>query len=117
MKIIIKINEDNTIETELDTAIPIDLFLNATASVQLGAMRTYISNLPPEAQEEEIGNLYDLYNFTASALLSEFAPDLELRPDLTEQAILEAEQMLLKKHKHKRKQKYYNKPKNLQKDN
>lgn len=41
------------------------------------------------------GMLYDFYNVNASNLLNTFAPELEQHPDLTAQAILEAENRLI----------------------
>lgn len=48
-----------------------------------------------QAAREEI---YDDYNASASSLLMQFIPDKELRPDLTEQAILEMENKILDEH-------------------
>lgn len=41
------------------------------------------------------GMLYDFYNVNASNVLKAFAPELEQHPDLTEQAILKAENELI----------------------
>lgn len=39
--------------------------------------------------------LYDMVNIAASNILHMFAPEIEMRPDLTAQAILEAENAIL----------------------
>lgn len=41
----------------------------------------------PEAKDD----VYDAYNFMASTILQNLIPDSELRPDITEEAILELE--------------------------
>lgn len=41
------------------------------------------------------GMLYDFYNVNASTLLQKFAPELELRPDISAEAILKTENDLI----------------------
>jgi hypothetical protein len=41
--------------------------------------------------------LYDMYNAAASHTLSLFAPDIEMRPHLTTQAIMEAEDRIIER--------------------
>lgn len=107
MTITIEVNKDNAIATTVSEPVTVDAFLNATSTAQLGAMQTYVASIPEDQREKVIKDLYDSYNIIASTVLSAFAPDLELRPDLTEEAIMEAEKMIMKrynkkKHKHER---------------
>jgi hypothetical protein len=44
---------------------------------------------------EARGEIYDLFNVGASAVLEAYAPELALHPDLTTEAIFEAEKKLL----------------------
>jgi hypothetical protein len=44
-------------------------------------------------------DLYDMYNAAASNTLNIFAPDIEMRPHLTAQAILEAENKIINEGK------------------
>lgn len=48
-----------------------------------------------ENPEEATEHLYDYFNAMASSFLEAFAPEIELRPDLTTQAILEMENDIL----------------------
>jgi hypothetical protein len=64
-------------------------FVNMTLNAQLNVFR----NLAEQGANK--AELYDMYNEAASAFLSVFAPEIECHPDLTEQAILEAENKLL----------------------
>lgn len=64
-------------------------YINVTLTSQLNLFR----NLVELGQSQE--ELYDMYNQSASAFLETFAPDLELRPDLTAEAILEKENELI----------------------
>lgn len=65
-------------------------FINLTLTSQLNLFNNLVE------QGADKARLYDLYNEAASAFLSVFAPDIEKRPDLTAEAILEAENALLK---------------------
>lgn len=64
-------------------------YLNITLSAQLNLFNNLVKQGAPKAA------LYDLYNEAASAFLATFAPDITLRPDLTEEAILKAENELI----------------------
>lgn len=63
---------------------------------QLHVMRTIVKEAPTAQQEKLKALLYDLVNLKMSAVLESFAPDYELRPGLTAEAILKAENELLK---------------------
>lgn len=54
-----------------------------------------ISDVHPEKAEEVKRELYDLVNIGASNILKKFAPEFELRPDLTAEAIMKAENEIL----------------------
>lgn len=56
-----------------------------------------ISAAPPEGvtPEQIKGDLYDMANLMFSNVLSQFAPEIEMRPDLTCEAILKAENEIL----------------------
>lgn len=71
--------------------ITVPEYLNITLLAQLNMFNTLVERGMPAEQ------LYDLYNEAASAFLSAFIPDKELRPDLTEEAILAKENELLNK--------------------
>ena len=64
-------------------------FTNLMLTAQLNLFNTLVTQGADKAQ------LYDMYNEAASAFLTVFAPEIEKRPDLTAEAILEAENKLL----------------------
>lgn len=64
-------------------------FINLTLTSQLNLFNALVKQGADKAM------LYDMYNEAASAFLSTFAPEIERRPDLTEEAILKAENELL----------------------
>lgn len=51
----------------------------------------FLESVPAEKQPEVKGQMYDMLNEKFSALLELFAPEMELRPDLTAEALLKAE--------------------------
>lgn len=71
-------------------------YVNITLAAQLNIFNDILNNVKEEDRDEVRGELYDMYNLAASAFLKAFAPDLELRPDLTEEAIMRAENEILK---------------------
>lgn len=89
MKITIKENKGQ-VAVKSDQPIDILSFLQLTCTAQLSALRTFVAD-HPEAKDD----LYDKYNMIVSNVLGMFAPETELRPDLTAQAILEAENKII----------------------
>lgn len=60
--------------------------------------------LPQEPTEDEYkkliaikSELYDMYNIAVSSVLEQYAPEFELRPDVTADAIAKAEEDIVKK--------------------
>ena len=84
-------------ETSIGTESPISILdlLELTLQLQLQAMESFIEKIPEEDKAAVKADLYDKYNEGASALLSVFAPELELREDLTAEAILKAENEII----------------------
>lgn len=93
----IKIHLKDAGKLDLDLKHPLtfDDLLSVFMSITLGSMNKVVSDAPEEAQAECKGALYDLFNVAASKLLENFAPELELRPGLTAQAIKEAEDAII----------------------
>lgn len=72
-----------------------DEFINTTLQAQMQLFQSILSQAPEDEQLKLKGELYDMYNQAASAFLEAFAPETELRPDLTAEAILKAENEIL----------------------
>lgn len=77
--------------------IPFTEFLQIVSTGILAAMKGIVSKTPEPQKKEVTEDLYDMYNAAASNTLFYFAPEVEMRPHLTTQAILEAEDRLLSK--------------------
>lgn len=97
MKLEIELTEDNKIKTQIDTPMAIDDLMPILFTVQLSYMRQFMKQVEDsgELSSEQIQglkeDLYDKYNAGASNVLYLFAPDEELRPDLTVEAMRYAE--------------------------
>ena len=95
-RIIIKLLDDGTMRLQSDNPILLDDFISATMSAQLAMMNRCVDEAPDDIKLGVQSNIYDMYNAAASHTLSKFAPNLELHPNLTTQAILEAENKIIK---------------------
>lgn len=97
MKLEIELTEDNKIKTQIDTPMPIDDLMPILFTVQLAFMNQFMQQveasgeLKPNQIQDLKEDLYDKYNAGASNVLYLFAPDTELRPDLTVEAMKAAE--------------------------
>jgi hypothetical protein len=95
--------QDNKIKLSFAKKMSIEEAIQVTMTGLLGMMNSIISQVPPSTQTEAKEDLYDMFNAAASQTLSFFAPEIELRPTLTTEAILKAEDdiinQLYKKHK------------------
>ena len=99
MKLTIELNEEtNQISTNIDKPTQIDDMMTILFTVQLEFMKGFIKqveNSNPAPTPEQLKalkeDLYDKYNAGASNVLYLFIPDQELRPDLTVEAMKQAE--------------------------
>lgn len=105
MKITIDWNEETKqVTTTSDKPIRVDDLMTILFTLQLQAMngvkeKAKEDNSLTQAQTQEIiENLYDNYNAGASNVLYLFAPDKELHPDLTVEAMKEAEDKYMYNH-------------------
>lgn len=88
-----------------DPINPID-YINITLNTQMQLFQSTLKHIEDDAERQKIKeDIYNTYNESASAFLSAFAPEIELRPDLTTQAILEKENEILDRTAHKNKYK------------
>ena len=91
----IHLRDQGKLDVDIKYPLPLDDLLSVYMSCCLASMNQVVSNAPNGKQEECRGVLYDLFNVAASKLLQNFAPELELRPNLTTQAIMEAENAII----------------------
>lgn len=86
-------------KVSMSTAGPLTILdlLEVTFAVQLEGMKSFLGRVPEEDKEAIKEDLYDKYNYAASNILEMFAPEFELREDLTAEAILKAENEIIEK--------------------
>jgi len=70
-------------------------FLQVISTGILQAMNSIVAAAPEDQRTQVKEELYDMYNAAASNTLNYFAPEIEMRPHLTTQAILEAENNII----------------------
>jgi hypothetical protein len=58
-------------------------------------MNSIVNAAPEDSKQNTKEELYDMYNAAASNTLFIFAPDIEMRPHLTSEAILKAEDEII----------------------
>ena len=75
--------------------LALDDLISVCMTTCLAGMNNVLRAAPEDKKEECQGTLYDFFNVAASKLLQNFAPEMELRPGLTAQAILEAENAII----------------------
>ena len=92
MQITINLNEETKqLTMESSKPIRVDDFMTMLFTAQLSMLREATPNPEDPAYNEIRDLLYDNFNQGASMVLSLYAPDQTLRPDLTAEAMLEAE--------------------------
>lgn len=93
-KITIELNEDQ-VSFKAEKPIYADDFLNMLFTTSLGFLTDIVAKAPEDMRGLAKEELYDLFNQGASKVLENFAPEYELHPGLTAQAILEAENKII----------------------
>jgi hypothetical protein len=89
--------KDGQVSCHTDKPMSIQEFIQATCTCTLGMMQSLVAKAPEGSEQEIKEDLYDMYNAAASNTLRYFAPDIDMRPHLTTQAILEAENNIIKR--------------------
>lgn len=92
MKLVIDVNEEtNQLQLSSDKPVKLDDLMTILFTLQLTSLQNCLKNAPDEQKDEVKNLLYDNYNAGASNVLYLFAPDKELHPDLTVEAMKAAE--------------------------
>jgi hypothetical protein len=100
-KLTFYIQDNNKITVKTQHPIDFEELLQYTQTAVLNYAKQIISFVPeetPEDAEKVKGFLYDQMNYAFSRTLEFFAPEYELRPGLTAEAILKAEDEILEQH-------------------
>ena len=88
--------EKDKLIIDIDGGETVDALLTQLLNTALHIMRRAVEAAVKTGDDETVKKgIYDLFNFRASALLETFAPEFELRPGLTAEAILDAQNKLM----------------------
>lgn len=97
MKIVIEVNEETQqVGMTCDKSVRIDDLMTVFFTLQLSVLKQATPSEDDPHFEQIRDLLYDNYNNGASHVLSLYAPDNTLRPDLTEEAMLRSEDAYMK---------------------
>lgn len=96
-KLTITISNENQLKLKSQNPICFEDLLQFTQTALLGFSNSVLKEAPPEQEEKVKEFIYDEMNQAFSRTLEFFAPEFELRADLTAQAILEAENKIIAK--------------------
>lgn len=89
--------KDNQVTVKSRGPISLEEMVQVTMTGLIGAMNTCLKAAKNDKEREQLkGYIYDRFNLAASRVLEIFAPELELRPNITVDAIKRAEDDLLK---------------------
>lgn len=103
-KIVFEI-KDGQLTLSYKKAIPVTDFLQIVQTGILSTLNQVVAASKEEIRTQVKEDLYDMYNAAASSTLNFFAPEIEMRPHLTAQAILEAENKIIERqYRNKKKQ-------------
>lgn len=89
--------KEGQVQVTFDAALSLVDFLQLISTAALSAMQQTVANLPEEEKQRATEDIYDMYNAAASNTLHYFAPEIDMRPHLTSQAILEAENQIIER--------------------
>ena len=76
-------------------SIPVGEALEMLFRGGIGVCLSCVDKAPEEDKQQAKEDMFDLYNTLASSALQFLAEDGDIRPDLTEEAIMKAEEELL----------------------
>jgi len=80
---------------EVHGNLSLEDLLNITFTAQFRFMVQTLERVPEANRADAKGYFYDMFNKSAARVLEMFAPELEIHPDLTAEAILAAENRIL----------------------
>lgn len=97
-QITISLNEESKVSIQVQNPVSMETLTQLLCTAQLHFMNQLLTQVPQNNLSEFKERLYDSYNMAASTTLQMFAPELELRPDLTVEALKQAEDKILNNH-------------------
>lgn len=94
MKLTIEVKDNNQLSVDCK-GWSLEDFVQAISTATLAAMNDTVAKVPEEHRDGVKELIYDNVNASFSSVLTNFAPEYEIRPDLTVQAILEKEDEII----------------------
>ena len=89
--------KDNQVTVKSRGPMSLEEMMQVTMTGLIGAMNACLKAAKDSDEHEQLkGYIYDRFNLAASRVLEIFAPELELRPNITVDAIKRAEDDLMK---------------------
>ena len=88
------IQDQGMITTE---PVPVTTLATTLSSALIGSVLQVKEQIPETEREETYAEMFDIFNTIFSNALDTMFPETCLRPDLTEQAILDAENAIIAK--------------------
>jgi hypothetical protein len=88
---------NNKVSISYNHSITLPDFITLMSTAILSAMQQTVASVPEAERERAKEEIYDMYNAAASNTLHYFAPEIDMRPHLTTQAILEAENAIIER--------------------
>lgn len=98
MKKLILKEANNKIHIQTQGNPTLDEAMRMLFTSALSIMKSAQANAPEGKHQQVTEMIYDSFNESASATLEMFAPDKELRPDITMEAIKRQEEIIMKEH-------------------
>jgi hypothetical protein len=94
----IVVTPEGKVSFQCNQPIQAETLTQILTTVLLNVYRNVVKSAPIEHKKEVSDAVYDMFNVTASNLLTQFDPTSDLRPDLTAEAIKKAEDEILTTH-------------------
>ena len=95
-RIIITTTEDGQLDIALSGIPDFPTFTQQLFTALLGMMTQTANRANAADREEAIQEIYDMVNNAASNTLSMFAPEIDMRPTITTEALLRAENEIMR---------------------
>jgi len=91
----LEVTQDGKLHIETTKDYSINDFTLLLLNAVLTSARDAISQAPAGKEEDYKKNVYDMLNLRFTGVLETLAPEYELRPGLTEEAIMKAENEMM----------------------
>lgn len=95
MKKLIISQKENELRLQTEQPLGFEDILNLTLSAVLSMANEITNNAPADKRQQVKEYLFDQINLSVSALLAQFAPEIDLRKDIQAEAIMQLEEQIL----------------------